>query len=84
MNFLGRVKSEELEQFLFPQITAFPSFIALYDLLIRILFLMSKTYICSYDPIKVFCVYAFCQLLTIQHSANYAMSEFLILLVFKK
>ena len=45
VNFLGLVKSEEPEQFLFPQITAFPSFIALYDLLIRILFLMSKMYI---------------------------------------
>ena len=55
-NFLGHVKSEQSQQFLFPQITAFPSFIALYDLLIRILFLMSKVYICDYDPIKVFSV----------------------------
>lgn len=78
------MKSEQSQQFLLPQITAFPSSIALYDLLIRILFLMSKGYICDYDPIKVFCVCAFCQLSTIQHLANYAMSEFLRLLSFKQ
>lgn len=42
---------------------------------------MSKGYICDDDPIKVFCVCAFCQLSTIQHLANYAMSEFLDYLV---